>query len=136
MHKLVPRFGLKNLLILSLYLAVIRWFLIGYFPDILSIAIFAQLFHAATFGIYHATAIQLIHEYFPGHHQGKGQALYSSLSFGAGGAFGSFYAGYTWETLGGSETFLLSMILPVLAIIVAMRSISADAGHTAPGEPN
>ena len=65
-----------------------RWILVGYFVDVLWVLIIAQTLHAASFGIYHASAIELIHRYFPGAHQGKGQALYSSVSFGAGGAVG------------------------------------------------
>jgi len=94
MHRLVPKYGLRNLLLISLLLAVMRWLLIGLFPEHLAVMLLAQCLHAATFGVYHAAAIQLIHTYFKGKHQGKGQALYSSLSFGAGGAVGSLYSGY------------------------------------------
>ncbi|MDH5444573.1 MAG: MFS transporter [Gammaproteobacteria bacterium] len=123
MHKLVPRYGLKPLLIASLVLASFRWVLIGLFPQSGLIMFVAQCLHAASFGIYHATAIQLIHTYFKGPHQGKGQALYSSLSFGAGGAVGSFLSGYTWETIGGSMTFVFSAIASLLAVIVVWRYV-------------
>jgi len=123
MHKLVPRYGLRYLLILSLWLAALRWLIIGLFPQYTWVMVLSQLFHAATFGIYHAVAIQLIHIYFSGRHQGKGQALYSSLSFGAGGAVGSFYSGYTWELFGGNLTFLIAVVLPVIAIAVVTKTI-------------
>ncbi len=87
-------------------MAVVRWVLIALFPQQLWLMLLAQLLHAATFGIYHATAIALIQRYFPGSHQGKGQALYSSLSFGAGGAIGAFTAalsGSRWERAGSSS---------------------------------
>ena len=51
--------------------------------------VFAQLLHAASFGLYRAVAIQLVHRAFTAGHQGRGQALYSSISFGAGGAAAS-----------------------------------------------
>jgi PPP family 3-phenylpropionic acid transporter len=126
MHRLVPKFGLRNLLLVSLLLAVVRWLLIGLFPEHLSIMLLAQILHAATFGIYHAAAIQLIHTYFKGKHQGKGQALYSSLSFGAGGALGSFYSGYVYEYFGALQMFVIAAALSLLAFIIAWYSIPAN----------
>jgi PPP family 3-phenylpropionic acid transporter len=123
MHRLVPKFGLRNLLLTSLLLAILRWVLIGTFPEQLGIMLFAQCLHAATFGIYHATAIQLIHSYFKGRHQGKGQALYSSLSFGAGGAVGSFYSGYVFEYFGAVQMFMVAAGFSLVAFLVAWRYI-------------
>ena len=119
MHRWVERYGLRTLLQTSLVLTVLRWILIGEFPETLAIVIFAQLLHAASFGMYHATAIQLIHRYFKGRHQGRGQALYSSLSFGAGGAVGSFASGLGWETIGATNVFLLAAGSALLALVVA-----------------
>ena len=126
MHRLVPKFGLRNLLLVSLLLAVVRWLLIGLFPEHLSVMLFAQILHAATFGFYHAAAIQLIHTYFKGKHQGKGQALYSSLSFGAGGALGSFYSGYVYDYFGALLMFGIAAVLSLLAFFIAWVSIPAD----------
>jgi MFS transporter, PPP family, 3-phenylpropionic acid transporter len=126
MHRLVPKFGLRNLLLISLLLAVVRWLLIGLFPEHLVVMLLAQCLHAATFGIYHAAAIQLIHTYFKGRHQGKGQALYSSLSFGAGGAIGSLYSGYVYDYFGALPMFVIAAGLSSLAFVIAWYSIPMD----------
>lgn len=123
MHRLVPRFGLRRLLLASLLLTALRWVLVGEFPDAMAVVLFAQLLHAASFGIYHAVAIQLIHRSFTGRHQGKGQALYSSLSFGAGGAVGSFLAGLGWTGVGPQTMYLLAALAALLAFIIAWRWI-------------
>jgi PPP family 3-phenylpropionic acid transporter len=123
MHRLVPLFGLRVLLISSLLLTALRWWLIGEFVDSLSILLLAQLIHAASFGIYHVVAIQLIHRYFVGKHQGRGQALYSSMSFGAGGAVGALYAGYAWEGVGETATFLIAMLISLASVVVAWIGI-------------
>ncbi|MDH5395578.1 MAG: MFS transporter [Gammaproteobacteria bacterium] len=125
MHKLVPRFGLKRLLITSLLLAAGRWLMIAYFPVNTPLMIAAQLLHAASFGVYHAVSIQLIHHYFVGKHQGKGQALYSSVSFGAGGAIGSLYAGYSWESFGTTTTFIGACVVSLIAAYIAYKKIPA-----------
>jgi PPP family 3-phenylpropionic acid transporter len=119
MHRWVPRFGLRTLLLTSLGLTVLRWLLIGQFPEWMAVMIFAQLLHAASFGVYHAVAIQLIHRYFTGRNQGRGQALYSSLSFGAGGAVGSFVSGLGWDTMGPANVYNLAALVALLALGVA-----------------
>ena len=125
MHKLVPRFGLKNLLLVSLLIAASRWVIVALFPMVMPLMVLAQIFHAASFGLYHAVAIQLIHQYFVGQNQGKGQALYSSVSFGAGGAIGSLYAGYTWEYMGTTTTFMVATVVSLFAAYIAYKKIPA-----------
>ena len=92
---------------------------------VMPLMVLAQIFHAASFGLYHAVAIQLIHQYFVGQNQGKGQALYSSVSFGAGGAIGSLYAGYTWEYMGTTTTFMIATVVSLFAAYIAYKKIPA-----------
>ena len=119
MHHLLQRWGARQVLIVSLVIAVVRWVLVGMTPDNLPLVLLAQLMHAATFGTFHAAAIHLIHHYFVGRHQGRGQALYSSISFGAGGAFGSLLSGYLWTGIGPASTYLVAAAYALLAVIVA-----------------
>jgi len=121
MQPLLRAWGARRVLILSLLLAVVRWLLIGGFPDLLAVLVPAQLLHAATFGGYHAAAIHLVHHYFPGRVQGRGQALYASLSFGAGGAIGTFFSGWAWGPLGGRATFALASLAALAGALVAWR---------------
>ena len=120
MHKLLPRWGVRRLLVISLLLTSIRWLMIGHFIDSLFMLIVAQCFHAASFGVFHAVAIHLIHQYFPGSVQGRGQALYSSLSFGAGGALGAVYSGYSWDGLGAEVTFNIAAVISFVALILTV----------------
>ncbi len=100
MHRLLDRFGARRVLLWSLGFAILRWWLIGAFIEILPIQILAQTLHALTFATFHAAAIHLVHHAFPGRTQGRGQALYNSLSFGAGGAAGSLIGGLLWSEWG------------------------------------
>lgn len=122
-HRLLPRFGSRPLLLAALALAALRWLLIGHFADHLSILLVAQTLHAFSFGVFHAVSIHLIHQFFPGNLQGRGQALYSSLSFGAGSAVGSLAAGYLWQGLGPTAMYDLAAALGVLAWLVAWRGL-------------
>jgi len=125
MHHLLLHWSARLVLLLSLLIASLRWLLIGYFADVLWILILAQLLHAATFGSFHAAAIHLVHHYFKGQFKGRGQALYSSLSFGAGGASGSLISGMTWESQGPVMTYSLAAFIALLASFLAWQFIDS-----------
>jgi len=132
MPYLLTRLGLRTLLLISFALASLRWVLIGFFVDQITVLIFAQLLHGATFGSYHAVAIQLVNKYFTGRHRGRGQALYSSMGLGAGGAIGSLYSGYLWVSAGPTATFSIAALLSTGAFFVAwflLRTHSAQKGR-------
>jgi PPP family 3-phenylpropionic acid transporter len=123
MSQLVTRFGLRSLMLWTAVLTALRWLLIGAMPESLGVMLFAQLLHAASFGVFHASAIALFHKFFIGRHQGRGQALYSSLSFGAGGAFGALYSGMAWDSLGAAPTYGLAAMLAGVAVFISWRWI-------------
>ena len=127
MHRLLPRYGALNLLFWSLGLTTLRWLLIAWFVQWGPVIVVAQLLHAASFGIYHAVAIYLIHKLFVGRHQGRGQALYSSVSFGAGGALGSLLSGYVWSSLGAGYSFVFGAFMSALAFVLAWLGLRGRA---------
>jgi PPP family 3-phenylpropionic acid transporter len=121
MHRIVARFGLRPLLLLAYALTALRWVLIGIFVQHPLILVAAQTLHAASFGVYHAVAIQYVNRFFVGRHQGRGQALYSSMSFGAGGAAGALASGYAWGTLGPTATYLAGAVTAAVGLFVVWR---------------
>ena len=123
MHRLLPRFGPRRLLLAALAIAALRWQLIGHFAGDLPVLLLAQALHAFTFGVFHAASIHLIQQFFPGSLQGRGQALYSSLSFGAGNAVGSLAAGYLWQGWGPVVIFDLATVLAALGWLAAWRGL-------------
>ena len=127
MHHFLPHFGLRFVLILSLILSTLRWLLIGFFPDILPILLFAQLLHAASFGTFHAAAIAWVHKHFVGKNQARGQALYSSVGFGAGGVLGSLLSGYLWVSPGPTATFFMAAMTTLVASLIALRWLKPTA---------
>ena len=123
MHRLLPRFGVRRLLLASLLLTSLRWLLLAAFVDLPAVMVGVQLLHAASFGLYHAVAITLIHRFFHGRLQGRGQALYSSLSFGAGGALGSLLSGRLWEASGPAFTYVFAALLSGIAALLVWRAL-------------
>ena len=121
MHRWLPKYGIRLVLIISLILSTCRWLLIGFFPDNLTLILIAQLLHAASFGSFHAAAIAWVHQHFIGKNQARGQALYSSIGFGAGGVLGSLLSGYFWLSPGPTMTFFMAAMTTFLATLIALR---------------
>ncbi|MDQ2068919.1 MFS transporter [Natronospira bacteriovora] len=119
MPRLMPWAGPRALMLVALGLTALRWLLIAGFVDKIPVLIVAQLLHMASFGLYHAVAVHFIHRFFTGPVQGRGQALYSSLSFGAGGAVGSLAGGYLWDGVGPSVVFMSAAASAAVAFAIA-----------------
>ena len=124
MKGLLNIISLRGLLLVSLALSMLRWLMIAYGAKWLTVIVLAQLLHAASFGVAHVVAIQLLHRYFGSHHQSKGQALYSSISFGLGGMIGSFYSGYFWDVLGGETVFVIAALASGFAFLMALIGVA------------
>ncbi|NOT83622.1 MAG: MFS transporter, partial [Methylococcaceae bacterium] len=120
MRRLLQWISLRRILLVSIFLSAVRWLLIARYADLLWVILIAQLLHAATFASVHVVAMHLIQQYFGVHHQGKGQALYTSVSFGLGGVLGGYYSGYLWDFLGAERLFLLAACCCVGALVIAL----------------
>ncbi|MDT8451272.1 MAG: MFS transporter [Gammaproteobacteria bacterium] len=126
MHRIIPLLGVRLLLLITFALTALRWLLIGYFPDNSTVLFIAQLFHAFSFGMFHAVGILLVHQFFKGKHQGRGQALYASLSFGVGGAAGSLLSGLLWDRMDHSSLFAMAALAALLAWGIVWKFIRVD----------
>lgn len=116
---LLRRMGLTQIIVASLFLAALRWWLLGFYADSWLLLLFVQVLHGATFGSFHAAAIHFVQRYFSAEKQGQGQGLYVSFS-GVGGALGALYAGYTWQSLGAGMTFALASSVALLAAVLVL----------------
>jgi len=118
MPRIMARFTLKQIMLVSLALAVIRFSMIGMAVDNLWLLILAQALHAATFGSFHAASVEVITQFFTGRHQAKGQAIYNSVAYGVGGAIGGVAGGFALQYLGGQQTFVLAAAFPLMGFAV------------------
>lgn len=118
MPKILLRYSLKVILLMSLLLGVIRFILIGAFPDHLYLLLIAQMLHAATFGSFHVASIEVFAYYFKGRNQARGQAIYNSVAYGIGGTIGGLGGGYLIEYLGGQHGFMIAAISPLVGFLV------------------
>lgn len=112
--------SLKVILIFSFACAILRFLMIGWGVAWPMIIVLAQILHAATYGAHHIAAMMVIHQIFRGRHQTKGQAIYTSIAYGIGGAIGAVSSGYTWDWLGGDMTFFISAMASLTGLILVI----------------
>ena len=120
MPALVKRFGFTRILLISFSAAVLRFMLIGWTVDVVGLLLFAQVLHALTFGAYHAASVGLVHEFFKGRHQSKGQALFGSFTYGAGGVLGGLASGPIWQHWGASALYTFSSSMALLGLLLML----------------
>jgi PPP family 3-phenylpropionic acid transporter len=118
MPRLFRAYALRTILIASFGLAVVRFLMIGWLAGSFVALLAAQVLHAATFGAFHAASIGYVHKFFRGRLQSRGQAIYGSVSFGVGGALGTFASGYVWDLWGAAPTFSLGAACALAGMLV------------------
>ena len=121
--QLMKRWRLEQILLACFCFAIVRFLLIAWGVGSLPVLVIAQLMHAMTFGAFHAAGVAATHRVFRDDLRSRGQALYSSLGYGAGGAIGTLAAGYAWESLGGAMTFSLSALSALIALLLVRKSL-------------
>lgn len=118
---LSQRYSLHAILAFSFVAAVVRFLVTGWQVGNPWWLAFAQTLHGATFGAYHASAITLVNRWFSGVLQASGQALYGSVSFGAGGLLGSLLSGVAWDYWGADWTYTISAAMAALGLICIIK---------------
>jgi PPP family 3-phenylpropionic acid transporter len=125
----LTRFDPRTVLLASFVCAVARFLLIGWGARNAVLITIAQVLHAATFGSYHLAALAVVNAWFTGSRQVRGQALYLSLSFGAGGFLGGLASGALWGAVGPHWTFTASSAAAGagLALLMTRRTLMPGA---------
>lgn len=118
--KLLKRFAVYFLLQASILLSVIRWLLISMFPEQPGLILLAQALHAFSFGCLHVVSMVYVQRFFSKGFSGRGQALYSGVSYGLGGAIGAYLSGFLWEEVDHAQLFQVAALFSVLAAAFAV----------------
>jgi PPP family 3-phenylpropionic acid transporter len=132
MPGLLKRYPIPAIMSFSLGCAVLRFLIIGWLPQSTVLMGLAQIMHAATFGAHHAAALAAIHQFFRGRTQSRGQALYTSFGFGAGGVLGGLASGWLWQHTNAAVTFSCASGVALIALlVVASRLRTAPVASAA-----
>lgn len=123
MGSLFKRFSLNSLLVFSLAITALRWFLMPVVADSGLWLAINQLSHAASFAIYHSASMKFISSHFTKSQQSRGQGVYLGGVYGVGGAVGAYITGLLW--LGGegaSNAFIMAGTSALLGAIIMIFS--------------
>ena len=131
MPALLRRYSLRAILMWSLACAVLRFLMIGWGVESLALLLLAQLLHGATFGACHGAAMAALHRWFPGAQLARAQALYGSVSFGAGGMLGGLASGQTWEMFGPGWSFTLGATFALAGLLLLWRTMPREDASAA-----
>lgn len=124
MPRLMRAWSVRAILLASFAIAVVRFLLIGWAADSVALLLVAQLMHGATFGAYHAAAVAALNKWFPAGQQARVQALYGSISFGAGGMVGNLVSGAAWDWLGAGLTYTIGSAFAAAGLLLTLRGMS------------
>jgi len=132
------RFDLPALLAAACLCTALRWWLVSRANGAAAL-ILLQLFHALTFGLWWACAVEAMGLLVPVGLRATGQALFSALVFGAGNAAGYFLSGAGYQEFGGaSRLFAVAAAVEVCALplcaVAGRRLASAQAARAGPVE--
>ena len=126
-QKLFGALALRTILAGTFVLAALRFGLTGYFAQNAWLMALVQILHAATFGAHHSASLKRLQRWFAGPLQGRGQALYTGISYGVGGTLGGLAMGWTWKTLAPMHTFGLAALAALIGAGCAAMSFRGEA---------
>ena len=135
---LLRRFDLPALLGAACAGTALRWWLVSRAHGAAALVLL-QLFHALTFGLWWACAVEAMGRLVPVGLRATGQALFSALVFGAGNAAGYGLSGAAYQKLGGaSPLFALAAAVELCALplcaVAGRRLGSAQAARAGSAE--
>ncbi|MQA18727.1 MFS transporter [Rugamonas rivuli] len=119
---LFRRWGAKVMMYVTLAVALVRFLMIGFGPQVVWLLVVAQIMHAATFALHHSSCVMTLQRWFSGPLQARGQALYMSISYGVGGSLGGLFLAQWWERAGPQSVYYVAAVLVLCSSLAAVLS--------------
>jgi PPP family 3-phenylpropionic acid transporter len=122
--RLNGRWSLKTLFAVAFAGSSLRWLLLSR-AESAGAVIALQLLHGLTFGLFWGCSVEAMSRLVPGPLRATGQALYTSVVFGAGNALGYQLSGLALDQFGRAAPLFavagLVELLPLLGLLLLMR---------------
>lgn len=123
------RVGPRSLILFAFALAIVRFCMIGAGAGSLAVLVAAQLLHAASFAAHHSASIIVMQRWFSGQLQARGQALYTSVAYGAGGTLGALLMAACWDALGPRAAYYAAAMASLAGAVAAFMSFRWQAAR-------
>ncbi len=119
---LFKRFSLHGLAVFSLWVAALRFCLIGWAGANIALLFFAQLLHSITFAVHHSASLGLLQTWFAPSQHVRAQAWYIVIAYGMGGTLGVLALAWVWESVAPEATFFVAGLAALLGAVAMMYS--------------
>lgn len=117
----------RAVILFAFGVAVVRFAMIGAGPASLAVLVAAQLLHAATFAAHHSASIMAMQRWFAGPLQARGQALFISIAYGAGGTLGGLFMAACWDRIAPEAAYYAAAGLSAAGGLAALLSFRWQA---------
>jgi PPP family 3-phenylpropionic acid transporter len=77
--------------------------------------------------------VGLVHQFFQGRHQARGQALFGSITYGAGGMLGGLASGPIWQHWGPSALYTFSAAMALIGLLLMGWKLRQQTTRTTAG---
>ncbi len=121
--RIFKKFSLKNVLIFSFLIAVVRWGALFLFNGAGAI-LASQLTHAVTYGAFHMASILYVDRLIPKEVKTLGQGINNALTYGLGLMVGFYISGILYEVFGTAPLFGVSAAIALLGGVIFAGSES------------
>lgn len=112
--------------------AALRFAAMAAFGGSLAVLVAGQLLHAVSFAAHHAACVATIDRHFPGALRGRGQALYSTIGYGASGVVGGLAGGAVSQRFGFAAVFAAAAGVALAALACAWRADRLERAGAVP----
>ncbi len=109
------KLDLLKIMKFAVFITVIRWLLLFFFPESLSMTFVSQSLHAISFALHHTVAISLL--YIVYQNRKLAAQFYYGFSFGLGGFVGALLAGYFY----GEYLYLYAACMALLSLVALYK---------------
>ncbi len=127
--RLVIRFGPASMFVLSAAGSAVRLFL--YASGLpLPFILFAQLFHAFSFGLIHITVVSIINHSVATNKRALAMSIYGGIGFGLAGFIGSSVSGYVLGGYGFTALYIFSgsiTLIPLVFVFLFRKFLEVGA---------
>lgn len=115
--RLLQKNNLLQLIRLSVFASIFRWFLVFMYPQNIAVLFLSQSLHALSFALFHSATISYLYQIY--RNKKLAQQFFMGLTYGLGGLSGAVIAGYIYEYY-PKMLFLSSSFFALLSFVLLM----------------
>jgi len=132
-HRLLSRFSIRSLFVMAAAGTALRWIAIALLVQHPWALTLSQLLHCLGFAVLHYAMVLTAQRLFPASLQSRGQAVFSSASYGLGGMVGNLLAGVIWVAFSPRASYVTAAFIVVCAAVLAGVGLRGTELDRAPG---